>query len=827
MLIGRENVANAEGAIIELVKNTYDADANKCIILFDMGFNMLKKNISTDEFNLVSNKNDLVRHSYLKNGDRYTLIENLPSSTMKSLRRAFKVFSCIYIIDDGEGMDASIIENNWMTIGTDNKEINNKSRFGRLKTGAKGIGRFALDRLGKKAEMITQKEGSSIKYRWNVNWEDFSKKNSSLDEIHATLEEVEGEDIYRDINNLFSKFNLSDQEIAKWKNHGTILKIYSLNDEWTDDKIRNIYTNLGALVPYSEAGDFDLFLYKDADRGSFGKVVSSICESYDYKLSATLKDGIISIKTHRNEFDPSLISDQTRDKLSKLEGAKEFPFRFEDLESSVIEENCNLETFFLGKSTDAQQVINELGDLEVTLYFMKRSYSFSDNDKYFFKNFNAKERGLWFDAFGGIRMYRDNFRVRPYGETGSSSFDWLLLGKRKAESPVKEENPNAPWRVGQEQVSGVIRISRMTNLFLQDKSNREGLHENPHFQLLKVLIIELTTRIERDRQAVIRTFFQANHSKTEVRENEVAAKKIIDDLSIEKSKPNYFKGRAEMKLETLTARIGNLERQNHEIDDEKKILRAMASSGLIVTSFAHELNSLKGKLRARSRFLRHNIQEFLNNYTIQDPVIDLIAILDQIDDENEQLVHWLEFTVSSIGREKRQKKEIKVKNYFAKLEKDWERILNERNIGFKINIHEIITDLAIKGLEIDLDSIFNNLITNSIDAFNRESRGIPNVDQWKIEIGLQLIPTKMQLSIHYHDNGPGLSDKISNPSQIFEPLYTTKSNGTGIGLWIVKSILNDYNGKIEFLKTKDNGFNLNIILPTYHINIPNIKVEKP
>ena len=97
-LIGLENFANAEGAVIELVKNAYDADSSVCYVVFD--------------------------------------IKPSPHD------------SAIYIIDKGFGMTGEVIENQWMTIGTDDKlQHAQSSRTGRVKSGAKGIGRFALNRL--------------------------------------------------------------------------------------------------------------------------------------------------------------------------------------------------------------------------------------------------------------------------------------------------------------------------------------------------------------------------------------------------------------------------------------------------------------------------------------------------------------------------------------------------------------------------------------------------------------------------------------------------------------------------------------------------------
>ena len=120
ILIGSENFSNPEGAIVELVKNAYDADSQYCYILFGEG---------------------------------------------ESAKRS------LYILDWGTGMNDKIIETCWMRIGTDDKLYNDKTESGRVKSGAKGIGRFALNRLGKTAEMLTFTKDNRG-YDWRVNWSD-------------------------------------------------------------------------------------------------------------------------------------------------------------------------------------------------------------------------------------------------------------------------------------------------------------------------------------------------------------------------------------------------------------------------------------------------------------------------------------------------------------------------------------------------------------------------------------------------------------------------------------------------------------------------------
>jgi len=90
-------------------------------------------------------------------------------------------------------MNKNIIQNHWMEIGTGNKEINYTSSGGRIKTGAKGIGRFALDRLGLSTEMwtVTKDKKSSKGHHWGMDWKQFEAPNKSVSEIEAELEEKE------------------------------------------------------------------------------------------------------------------------------------------------------------------------------------------------------------------------------------------------------------------------------------------------------------------------------------------------------------------------------------------------------------------------------------------------------------------------------------------------------------------------------------------------------------------------------------------------------------------------------------------------------------
>ena len=160
ILLGRENIAKAEGAIIELIKNTYDADASLCYILLDSDHDVL------------------------------------------------------YIFDNGTGMTQEIVKDNWMLIGTENKRKNYISDKRRIKSGEKGIGRFALDRLGGICEMYTKTADSSRVLYWKANWSDFEKSGKMINDIEADLDYIDN--TFQDVipTEIINNISYIDKELS-------------------------------------------------------------------------------------------------------------------------------------------------------------------------------------------------------------------------------------------------------------------------------------------------------------------------------------------------------------------------------------------------------------------------------------------------------------------------------------------------------------------------------------------------------------------------------------------------------------------------------------
>ena len=116
-----------------------------------------------------------------------------------------------------------------------------------------------------------------------------------------------------------------------------------------------------------------------------------------------------------------------------------------------------------------------------------------------------------------------------------------------------------------------------------------------------------------------------------------------------------------------------------------------------------------------------------------------------------------------------------------------------------------------KGDKEQLSRVFFNLIKNSIESIKQKEEKNPDFNK---EISIEIIGNNDHIDITLIDNGIGFNNFENNIKDILHPYFTTKKNGTGLGLSIVNKIINDHNGKIEFIPINDGAriditFNLN------------------
>lgn len=474
------------------------------------------------------------------------------------------------------------------------------------------------------------------------------------------------------------------------------------------------------------------------------------------------------------------------------------------------------------RDTDTDGVLSRIGSFDFTFYYLKRSATRNDEARFFYRQCPYNLRKTWLDKYGGIKLFRDSFRVRPYGEKSDSAFDWLGLGIRKNNSPAGIAKKDGGYRVEAENVAGSILISRISNIELEDKSSREGLQENKTFSIFKQLIIGIIKIFEEDRALIARELVADDEERNgATRERERAEEIAL--IIIEQSRKNAerLKGQSTDKnsQEYQLQLLANINEQKTEeikqLREEQRILRALASSGLMLASFAHDLSKLNDSLEYRY----DKIKSLLYTKVSESDFPDIrrknpFQLLDQAKQNDIKMQSWLNFSTDIIKKDKRRRKMVMFVPYFEKLEETWSGVFLERDIRF---IHTNIENTSIRAFEIDFDSIFYNLLSNSIEAFIRST------DDSQREIEVVLRTTNNNIICTYKDNGPGLSSDIVNPYDIFQPLFTTKRStstgeeiGTGLGMYLVKLISEDNDARITLL-TPQKGFGIQFVFPIKYL----------
>lgn len=811
-LIGRENVASADNAIVELVKNTYDADAEVCTLVLREVRLAAETKYTREQLAWMSRIFRVDLESYMDKSDNlFVLRQELSKFDHQLLAPCLEGDLELVIADNGSGMTADVIENHWMVIGTNFKELNVLSDKGRVRTGAKGIGRFALDRLGRIADIhsLSEDESGPTSILWSVDWDDFDGEGKTLDDVSAQLTEP----ILGSLNdlNLVPQSVLGDDGLVspiEWKNWktGSIIRIGGLRDRWPDASVDKLAVTLSALLPPVEQAPLSIFLI-DAIKNRDFVVNSKAAETYDYKVSLNY-DGQqgVEIEVHRNELEPAGIPVEFFDREEV--SAKGIT---QDNLNEPFSENFQLSELFPGSDKDQLNGVQEIGKFSLTIYFYKRGSVGSDDLQRFpYKAFHSGARRKWLDENGGIKIYRDRFWVRPYGDIGGNAYDWLGMGQRANLNPAAVSRRGA-WRVSPHNISGTINISRSANDRLIDQSNREGLIENAAFGALKSITLRAIKEFEDDRSfiaSILSELDDARVDRRDAEQGEATSKKVY-------AKPQSATADDAVKL----ARYVRVQRKEiKDLKDVQSILRSLATLGTVMVSFAHELGQLSGQYDNRTSLLSKILRKILPAESLNGlpDGANPFSILADWSVSDEKVKHWVKFAGTSIKSDRRRRRAIDLNTHLPALKGQWRGFLESRKFDLKIDVDPTRSQ-TILALPVDLDSIFSNLIVNSVEAYLTTNYGGARKISIRVEedsIG--------NVHIDYRDHGPGLHDSIKRPNDILVFGKTTKISlngevtGTGIGMWILAAIVNDYGGKIRiFPRSGDWGFRITITLPRH------------
>lgn len=743
ILLGRESVSRVDGAIIELVKNTYDADAGFCCLCFD------------------------VEHDQ------------------------------IYILDNGVGMTKETIETCWMLIGTDNKRFEYLSTKKRIKSGEKGIGRFALDRLGSKCKLYTKHDSEDL-ICWETDWSNFEKAGQIIDDVEADFSYCPGqkfEDIIpMEIKSAVAKFAEETEDDQFTLSKGTLFIISGLRDKWTTREKEKVIDVLGYLIPPVEQQNYAI-ITQDSLNDAANKVDNDITDDYDYKIHAHFDGRRVTATVFRNEFDLNVMPKE----LFKQSAFCTEPYRMEDFAKEFFEVTYTVAELTGNDTAAYANMCNQIGPFDFHFTFMKLSNR--GEGPYYYKAVSRK-RKVWMETHGGLKIYRDNFLVRPYGDPTSKSFDWLGLDARKGVNPVAISDKSGQWHVNNSQLQGTVLISRVFNVSILDKSSREGIIENEFFETLSSLLISIISIFEKDRAYIVRNIKQYNDNQNQREKAKEEAADISKTLLVKKRKRTKEQQQeATSDTEKLAEAVQIFQEEREELISEIKLLRALATNGLMTTTMVHDLKSINALLVSRVRGFRLAIK--------QNDAPQIQRNLDDLKANDEFLKAWITVITTQTKKDRRKRLKKDIYRTVAESLKLINPILDRKRVrvGFFTDGGEAYKKI----FATDFDSIIYNLVINSIESFEKTK-----VTERLIEITIE---SGDGLTMHYSDNGYGLTDTFKqNPYSIFEYGTTSKFDaegkavGTGLGMYIVASSINEYNGRYTITKV-ENGFGLDITIP--------------
>ncbi|WP_018212236.1 sensor histidine kinase [Desulfitobacterium hafniense] len=747
-LIGRENVAKLNGAILELVKNTYDADASVCFLYYD--------------------------------------------DKSKSL----------YIGDNGYGMTSEVIIKNWMTIGRSTKKESYVSKSGRVQTGAKGIGRFALDRIADQCTMLTASEDGT--YVWVVDWRAFESE-SAITDVSAELDKttLSFMDFTKNVTNRDVRVFIKNN----FKNYGTVFKLSLLRDEWGKARIQELKNELNTLIPNELSQIFNIYLFDNETTIEDAVVLhDSGAFSFDYKIQFEVTEsGSTDIQIWRNEFDFKGKFDYV---MEKAGFTKEDRLYFK---GKPILHEATLSELIL---KDKKKIPNTIGSFSGTFYFIKMQIPTSDKLKYYYKD--IPDRRNFRDTFGGLKIYRDQFRVRPYGDPHTSNFDWLQLSSRKNRSPAAITHPDGAWRVTADQMLGSIYISRI-NITLPDQANREGIVETKEFGLLKEFLLNVIQLFEKDRQYVFRKLNELYKRESEAERylKEIEEKAAIKLPDIES--PDRNSGVIEKNTDATTNTMVEASKAQkvieykeeiiRNLEDENRMLRVLATTGITTNSYIHEFQEMTHRLNMKIVMAK----EALEYDHDQSEALRHLALADQI---RSSFTSWFRVTIESVRRDKRSFKTVNLNEFIQQLCDSWQQVIVSKAINILITLPE--TQVMYRCFPYEIEIILSNLITNSVTILSNNSECMEK------NIWVRLSEKEGTVCLEYSDSGPGLSTSYKNdPELILEPFESNKTNelgeliGTGMGMWLIKRTVSNYNGSIDLSrnKTESRGFYFILKLP--------------
>lgn len=764
-----------------------------------MSDNQLSFKISSGLKNIIGK--DLITDDFIA---VFELVKNSFDAYAKNVSITF-TGDTIVIADDGKGMDIEDIKNKWLFVaysakkeGTEDEELSEKEydnyrdkiQAKKIFAGAKGIGRFSCDRLGRKLILTTKKASNfSVLEQIEVNWDDFEKDSTNtfvdIKVKHRTL--------------------IPTEKKLKKLNHGTIIEILQLNSKWDRLKKISLKHSLEKLInPFEDnpLNGFSITIHDDAE------------------LEDDKKE---SIKRNRVNGEVKNFVFETL-KLKTTEILTDIDERGEYITTTINDRGTLIYKVRRKNNTNPK-----LTNIKYHLFHLNRSAKI---------NFK-KIMGIDNVNFGSVFLYKNGFRIAPYGDVG---YDYFGLDTRKAQKHFH--------RFGSRDLIGRIEIIGDNPHFKEISSRDGGLVRNEYYQaLVRCFIqqtleklegyavnVQFTNKEDKNKEdlsalsnitaksALLELIVdEANQDTAELievdRENvsllakellATATSKEIDLLNEIAFKLNDIEyvntvNVTKTEFEKLQLEKEELERKIKEQEEARKALEKQLEEER--KRHEEEIEAERKEVLFNKRLAGTNIREVISmqhhidrasekiNKNVDDLILGiqgglsqniLLKYVEKISLENKKIASLVQFVTNAnfnvkattITRDLNRF----IKEYIIEVHQQYEHL--------KLNKQLLLLDLQSDGKPfvwsfrpIEIIIIIDNLFSNSQKAGAKHafvSLSVVNDNNFKMI---------------FRDDGNGIDDSIL--PRIFNLGFTTTEGGSGIGLYHVKQLLDRVKAKIE------------------------------
>ena len=606
-------------------------------------------------------------------------------------------------------------------------------KYKRRRAGSKGVGRFAAERLGKRLILTTATEESDLALRIEIEWDQFSP----------------GRDL--------ASISIPVSTVPKQRAHGTTLRIERLRDSWPLAAIERAFEHVAELI---DLGD---------------QTKPGIARGSEFTVGFS-GDG----RDHKIVDSRSQVADQA---YAKIEAEIDVTGHvFWSLSCQRLGLDIVRRALRIGE--------NDLNQLKYARSVRMLAYYYILEAQYFPPT-NFKTVQKYLATNGGVRVYRNGFRVPPYGQQGD---DWLgldLLSSRRIRilAPVRNRN-----------FLGSVSIDDDSGLF-QETSSREGLIgglaldelvQTMHaaiFNGVREIDAERTRRdLKRDRPSK-----PLNQQVDRAPSTSVAGAltEALDAVRTEIGREPQLSSnvkitaalqRATISAEEVLRRASATDALLKEID----LLRVLASMGLAI---GHEFSTLSGAMRANLAILLETGRSQVERTEAASAIRSLL----------EQARNFTGlFKSMTEGNALRERQSLDLYEATTSFRAAMRTVLQRNSVTMEIedNGVEVLSPPMHRS---EFFAVLLNFTTNSIKAVKRAGR------LGRILVRLTKGPHS-GAKIEFADNGDGIAPEVADT--LFDPFVTTTAAkgafgtddelavGSGLGLAIVRDVVKAAGGTV-------------------------------